>query len=341
MAEDDWDGWKALTERLGDRVQLVGDDLFVTNPERLRARHRGGRRQRHPGQAEPDRHPHRDAGDDRDRARRGLHHGDLAPLRRDRGHDDRRPGGRHRRRPDQDRRALALGSGGQVQPAAAHRGGARRAGLISGDQRLCRKVERRRRTMERERSRVSGGTTPADPGRPASRIHWDKLGRVVLVLVLFAILFSYINPVVNFVDAWRGSHAQREPAAAAPAPAQPAGGQGRLARGPRRRRRGGAQAGHGRPGRALLRDPRPALSASGVSGAAAARWRRPGERGLRHGAGERAHAHGRGVPGRRPRADAGRRGAGLRRLPGARPAVAGLVGGAGAVGRGRARGGAA
>ena len=31
MAEDDWDGWKALTDRLGDRVQLVGDDLFVTN----------------------------------------------------------------------------------------------------------------------------------------------------------------------------------------------------------------------------------------------------------------------------------------------------------------------
>jgi enolase len=36
MDEEDWDGWKLLTERLGDRVQLVGDDLFVTNPERLR-----------------------------------------------------------------------------------------------------------------------------------------------------------------------------------------------------------------------------------------------------------------------------------------------------------------
>lgn len=35
MAEDDWDGWKALTEAIGDRVQLVGDDLFVTNPEIL------------------------------------------------------------------------------------------------------------------------------------------------------------------------------------------------------------------------------------------------------------------------------------------------------------------
>jgi len=35
MAEDDWAGWKALTDRLGDRCQLVGDDLFVTNPARL------------------------------------------------------------------------------------------------------------------------------------------------------------------------------------------------------------------------------------------------------------------------------------------------------------------
>ena len=35
MDEEDWDGWKALTDRIGDRVQLVGDDLFVTNTERL------------------------------------------------------------------------------------------------------------------------------------------------------------------------------------------------------------------------------------------------------------------------------------------------------------------
>ncbi|MEO7124600.1 MAG: phosphopyruvate hydratase [Nakamurella sp.] len=35
LAEDDWEGWIALTERLGDTVQIVGDDLFVTNPERI------------------------------------------------------------------------------------------------------------------------------------------------------------------------------------------------------------------------------------------------------------------------------------------------------------------
>ena len=37
LAEEDWEGWKALTAEVGDRVQLVGDDLFVTNVERLRA----------------------------------------------------------------------------------------------------------------------------------------------------------------------------------------------------------------------------------------------------------------------------------------------------------------
>ena len=35
LAEEDWDGWKLLTDRLGDKIQLVGDDLFVTNPKRL------------------------------------------------------------------------------------------------------------------------------------------------------------------------------------------------------------------------------------------------------------------------------------------------------------------
>ena len=43
-AEDDWESWIALTELLGDRVQLVGDDVFVTNPERLQRGHRPRRR---------------------------------------------------------------------------------------------------------------------------------------------------------------------------------------------------------------------------------------------------------------------------------------------------------
>ena len=35
LAEDDWDGWRTLTAALGGRVQLIGDDLFATNPRRL------------------------------------------------------------------------------------------------------------------------------------------------------------------------------------------------------------------------------------------------------------------------------------------------------------------
>lgn len=46
-------------------------------------------------------------------------------------------------------------------------------------------------------------------GRPASRIRWDKVGRVALVLVLAAVLVSYIGPVINFVDAWGDSRSER------------------------------------------------------------------------------------------------------------------------------------
>lgn len=42
LAEDDWEGWQALTRELGSRVQVVGDDLFVTNPDRLERGIRGG-----------------------------------------------------------------------------------------------------------------------------------------------------------------------------------------------------------------------------------------------------------------------------------------------------------
>jgi cell division protein FtsB len=42
-----------------------------------------------------------------------------------------------------------------------------------------------------------------------TRIQWDRLGRVLLVLVFFLVLAWYVNPVVNFVDAWRDSRAER------------------------------------------------------------------------------------------------------------------------------------
>jgi enolase len=72
-AEDDWDGWKLLTDRLGGKVQLVGDDLFVTNSERLREGIDARHGQRHPGEGQPDRHADRDARGRRDGAPRRLH----------------------------------------------------------------------------------------------------------------------------------------------------------------------------------------------------------------------------------------------------------------------------
>ena len=62
MSEDDWEGWKELTELLGDKCQLVGDDLFVTNVDAARRRHQEGPRQFDPRQGQPDRHADRDAG---------------------------------------------------------------------------------------------------------------------------------------------------------------------------------------------------------------------------------------------------------------------------------------
>ena len=61
LAEDDWDGWTALTDRLGDSVQLIGDDLFATQVAPAATGDRPPRGQRGPDQAQPGRHALRDA----------------------------------------------------------------------------------------------------------------------------------------------------------------------------------------------------------------------------------------------------------------------------------------
>jgi enolase len=80
MAEGDWDGWKLLTDRLGKKVQLVGDDLFVTNTKILERRHRQGHGQLHPDQDQPDRHADRNLRRHRDGQARGLHQRHQPPL---------------------------------------------------------------------------------------------------------------------------------------------------------------------------------------------------------------------------------------------------------------------
>jgi enolase len=62
MAEDDFDGWKRVTDLIGKKCQLVGDDLMVTNVKRLNRVHREGPRQLDPGEGQPDRHADRGAG---------------------------------------------------------------------------------------------------------------------------------------------------------------------------------------------------------------------------------------------------------------------------------------
>jgi cell division protein FtsB len=58
---------------------------------------------------------------------------------------------------------------------------------------------RRRRVQGRVRRRAG-----------PSRIRWDRIGRVALTLVLFGVLVSYLNPLVNLADAWRDSGANKE-----------------------------------------------------------------------------------------------------------------------------------
>ena len=81
-------------------------------------------------------------------ARGGLDGGRLASLRRDRGHDHRRPRRRHGHRPDQDRRARAQRAGRQVQPAPAHRGRARRQRALPGSERIDRRSKLARHAPE-------------------------------------------------------------------------------------------------------------------------------------------------------------------------------------------------
>ena len=128
--ESDWTNWGLMTEKLGQKIQLVGDDIFVTNPailargikehvanailiklnqigtvtetlQTVDMAHKAGYRDRH-----------------------------QPPQRRDRRHLHRRPGRSHRLRRDQDRRPLPHRPGGQVQPPAPDRMGTGRRGPL-------------------------------------------------------------------------------------------------------------------------------------------------------------------------------------------------------------------
>ena len=136
MDEEDWDGWRMLTERIGGTVQLVGDDLFVTNTERLRRGIELGVgnsilvKVNQIGTLTETLDAIRTARDAGYTAVMSHRSGETEDV------DDRRPRGRDRLRPDQDRRAVALRSRREVQPAPAHRGAARQRRDLPGTQRL-------------------------------------------------------------------------------------------------------------------------------------------------------------------------------------------------------------
>ena len=122
LAEDDWAGWKLLNDKLGDKIELVGDDLFVTNVERIQ---RGIDENvanavliklNQIGIAD------RDRGGGQPGLRRELGRHGVASQRRDGGQLHRRPDRGAGHRPPQDRRAMPGRAGGEVQPVDAHRG---------------------------------------------------------------------------------------------------------------------------------------------------------------------------------------------------------------------------
>ena len=131
LAEDDWDGWKLLTDTLGKNVQIVGDDLFVTNKKTPGDGYRQGHRQFDSDQAQPDRVPHGNAGNDPDRQGSGLYDRHLPSIRRNGRQHHGRCGRCRQLRTNQKRLPLSKRAVGEIQSAAEDRRGTRRRRRLS------------------------------------------------------------------------------------------------------------------------------------------------------------------------------------------------------------------
>ena len=132
MAENDWDGWKNLTDSVGEKVQLVGDDLFVTNVKFLQ-------KGIDLGAANSILIKVNQIGtltetlDAIELARTNNMTAVISHRsRRDRRHLHRRPRGRDKRRPDQNRQPLPLRPHRKIQSASTYRRRPRRLGKVSG-----------------------------------------------------------------------------------------------------------------------------------------------------------------------------------------------------------------
>ena len=194
--EEDWDGWKALTERLGERVQLVGDDLFVTNTERLRRGIEAGVANSILIKVNQIGTLTETLEAIADGARRRLHRGDVAPLGRDRGRrrsptSPSRPAAA-RSRPARRRAPIAWPSttsccasrrrSAPTRRSRAERAsGAERRQQVAGAERRAaeagRKAAARRRMRAARRSPPRRRRAVARRG-PTRGVRWDRVGRV-------------------------------------------------------------------------------------------------------------------------------------------------------------------
>ena len=232
MDEEDWDGWKLLTEKLGERVQLVGDDLFVTNPERLR-------RGIELGVGNSILVKVNQIGtltETLEAIRMAAEAGYTAVISHRSGETE-----------DTTIADLAVATGaGQIKTGAPSRsdrvakynrllrieeelGDSRRVSRLAGvppTVRLVKECGARPRRTGHGSTRARRGERPASSAkrrpaarrkprtpqtaaRSASRIHWDRVGRVALTLVLVAVLYSYLNPVIDFVKTYTATTAAK------------------------------------------------------------------------------------------------------------------------------------
>ena len=158
VGEDDVAGWRYATARLGDRIQLLGDDLFATSAVRLETQHPERGRERRARQAKSGRYPHRGSSGGRAREKRRVCNGCLRPLGRDRGQLARRPCSRLARRSAQGRLDDPFRTHREVEPASPDRSGGRRR-RVRGTRRSCAQVMT---------SRDPGSGAPPGPARCCS-----------------------------------------------------------------------------------------------------------------------------------------------------------------------------
>jgi enolase len=136
MAEDDFEGWKALTDLIGGKCQLVGDDLFVTNVKRLADGIKGGLANSILIKVNQIGTLTETLAAVEMAHKAGYTRRDVASLRRDGGFNHRGSRGGDELRADQDRLTGAFRPYGEVQPVAADRGGLRLAGALPGPERV-------------------------------------------------------------------------------------------------------------------------------------------------------------------------------------------------------------